>query len=469
MKDKQKTQIEERLINYFTSTSDLYKRNFFKEILIEIQKNEKKDLYELIKEKFEEEKDKNRLFKKFLGKKNSRAAHCLFDLFKLANGELPNAVLIKTNSEFLSMLNGTPPKKCLRILPKQPLKEIKVEIKLTPEKIYRAMQVRAQNQIKATINSALPNIIDKDKILFFEKIFSEIKYGDPYDVISGIFKQEEDITLLFDYSKDIKTTSIALRADLESLYSGTEYMKDSPFAHCLFDLFKLANFELLDVKPDRESLMTNRNFLNMLKGECPTSGETKESIIKLIQNHLTSGSTLSMENIIKLVQQEITDLEKAKLNSTGIFALYNKQQDLVTACEEGDIKKVKKLLDSKAEPDIATREGKHPLAAAIWGNNFAITELLESKTKHKMSETQYIEHNKKYYLTLFKFKPKATTPAKIPPLEEHRPKTRSKTTRSMRTRSMRTSFNPILEIRLFSGAEPPIFLQKIESSFSKKI
>ncbi len=75
------------------------------------------------------------------------------------------------------------------------------------------------------------------------------------------------------------------------------------------------------------------------------------------------------------------------------------QDQLITACKQGDEKRVKSLLQQGAKPDIANAEGEQPLGAAVWGMcpDVVNTLLKQVGGVAPMTWHKCEQHNKKYY------------------------------------------------------------------------
>ncbi len=87
------------------------------------------------------------------------------------------------------------------------------------------------------------------------------------------------------------------------------------------------------------------------------------------------------------------------------------QDQLITACKQGDEKAVKALLQQGAKPDMTNAKGEQPLGAAVWGMCPDVVNTLLKQTGGVASMTweECEEHNLKYYQEIFilpKFDPK---------------------------------------------------------------
>jgi Ankyrin repeats (many copies) len=87
------------------------------------------------------------------------------------------------------------------------------------------------------------------------------------------------------------------------------------------------------------------------------------------------------------------------------------QDELITACEQGDVKAARALLKKGAKPDAANSAGKQPLGAAVWGMNpKVVDELLKQMGGvAPMTWEECEKHNMKQYEEVFivpKFDPK---------------------------------------------------------------
>lgn len=79
------------------------------------------------------------------------------------------------------------------------------------------------------------------------------------------------------------------------------------------------------------------------------------------------------------------------------------QDQLITACEQGDVKLVGELFKKGAKPDIADSKGKQPLGAAVWSMNPEVvnTVLKQAGGIAPLTWSQINKHNIKYYENIF--------------------------------------------------------------------
>ena len=111
------------------------------------------------------------------------------------------------------------------------------------------------------------------------------------------------------------------------------------------------------------------------------------------------------------IKQQIRQQEE----ETARLMALQLQDELVKACEQGDVKATRTLLKKGAKPDTTNSTGKQPLGAAVWGMNFEIVDLL---IKHNrgippLSWESCEQHNQREYKQTFmiieKFDPKTYT------------------------------------------------------------
>ena len=98
---------------------------------------------------------------------------------------------------------------------------------------------------------------------------------------------------------------------------------------------------------------------------------------------------------------------KPKVSLTQQLAL---QDQLITACKQGDAKAVKTLLQQGAKPDRADAKGEQPLGAAVWGMCPDVVNALLAQADKvaPMTWEECEQHNLKYYKEMFivpKFEP----------------------------------------------------------------
>jgi hypothetical protein len=79
------------------------------------------------------------------------------------------------------------------------------------------------------------------------------------------------------------------------------------------------------------------------------------------------------------------------------------QDQLITACEQGDAKTVLSLCQQGAKPDLANSTGKHPFGAGVWGMNPEIVNELLKQTGRvaPMTWLECESHNLKWYKEVF--------------------------------------------------------------------
>ncbi len=122
--------------------------------------------------------------------------------------------------------------------------------------------------------------------------------------------------------------------------------------------------------------------------------------------HPTVGQTSSPQQISILTPKSADIVEQWKL-----------QDQLIIACEQGDLKEVQVLFNTTffrkmtAKPNLMNRRGKHPLGAAVWGMNLDVVNVVLKQAGGVVLMTweECEEHNLRYYKDVFilpRFDPK---------------------------------------------------------------
>lgn len=135
----------------------------------------------------------------------------------------------------------------------------------------------------------------------------------------------------------------------------------------------------------------------------------------------TIGSSMCIAETPREFQSRstITSLEKTQciVNKTSIFTSISEnpeiflrklraqlelQDQLVTACEQGNDKTVLKLLEKGAKPNFANKAGKRPLCAGVWGMNPKVVTLIKRKGGvDSITWEECEKHNLKHYKEVF--------------------------------------------------------------------
>ena len=88
------------------------------------------------------------------------------------------------------------------------------------------------------------------------------------------------------------------------------------------------------------------------------------------------------------------------------------QNELVRACENGDLKAVQTSIEKGADPNLPDAEDKQPLSAAIWGMNLEVVSYVQQRMVSPMVWEACKKHNLYYYGRIFiipKFAPETYT------------------------------------------------------------
>ncbi len=109
--------------------------------------------------------------------------------------------------------------------------------------------------------------------------------------------------------------------------------------------------------------------------------------------------TTQLSPVSQSIQQTFIAPPPKHKNIREVLAL---QDQLITACRQGDIKAVKHYLNEGAQPEMRNETGEHPLAAAVWG---MCPEIVKVLTQLMQQEKGYIsmnweeckQHNKEKY------------------------------------------------------------------------
>ena len=116
----------------------------------------------------------------------------------------------------------------------------------------------------------------------------------------------------------------------------------------------------------------------------------------------------ALQSLWEVRTQQLKLLKSQFLSTPTQSALQNQ---LVTACKEGDEKQVRMLLENGALPDMPNAKGEQPLGAAVWGMCPNVINALMTRVDGvaPMTWAQCEEHNKTYYKEVFvkTYEPKA--------------------------------------------------------------
>ncbi len=108
----------------------------------------------------------------------------------------------------------------------------------------------------------------------------------------------------------------------------------------------------------------------------------------------------ALQSLWEVRTQQLKLLKSQFLSTPMQSAL---QDQLVTACKEGDEKQVRMLLDNGALPDMPNAKGEQPLGAAVWGMCPNIINALLTRVDGvaPMTWAECENHNRAYYNKVF--------------------------------------------------------------------
>ena len=116
--------------------------------------------------------------------------------------------------------------------------------------------------------------------------------------------------------------------------------------------------------------------------------------------HFTLTGVIALQSLWEVRTQQLKLLKSQFLSTPMQSAL---QDQLVTACKEGDEKQVRMLLENGALPDMPNAKGEQPLGAAVWGMCPNIINALLTRVDGvaPMTWGQCEDHNRIRYKEVF--------------------------------------------------------------------
>jgi Protein tyrosine and serine/threonine kinase len=125
----------------------------------------------------------------------------------------------------------------------------------------------------------------------------------------------------------------------------------------------------------------------------PATGEAYQKIVRDLQNAAV---------LIKAKITESTGIKPQVIPEKG----QSIQDELIRACENGDMSAVQAAFNKGAQAHLADNQGRLPIGAAIYGMNLIIVEDLIKKHRSGISSLKwedYVRHNLEHYQELYTF------------------------------------------------------------------
>lgn len=190
---------------------------------------------------------------------------------------------------------------------------------------------------------------------------------------------------------------LALQADIDEILKEKKQVQGQ-----LMDLSNVvaklvAKVAKLDVDQEHRDQIRELEAGQLIEGIDEKTRHLQDQLNNLKRLRAGCFKQKELVQLLKVVRAPVVKIEKPLIDE--VLRLLVKQNDLIIACEQGDLSKVKAAIKDKARPDLPDAKGKQPLGAALWGMDPAVVDfLLEQKwLTRPMNWDECIQHNQKYY------------------------------------------------------------------------